>query len=232
MEIKLPFAGFYESAWSDAVDRVQDNHVESLAEEYDIAASDVDHLFYFNTKYQKVFQAIAEAYVPAFQTWLEDVYGIVVTLRFAGLDSPKEYNFTTDRVFASISYEDVLKLLRAATWEAVAKEAEAQFKSRDGFISFYPSDISRWGKVRTWDHNQLGAILDALVGDSFDSWALVEAMDSDIDQAFDKAVDWRHIEHACQCLAEGREDDWDEFPRGITDPKAYADAYVGIHKLT
>jgi hypothetical protein len=42
------------------------------------------------------------------------------------------------------------------------KEVKERFESRSGFISHYSSDVSDWGKVETWDYNQIGTLFECL----------------------------------------------------------------------
>ena len=61
-----------------------------------------------------------------------------MTINFISLYSPREYNFTTDSIDASISNKDFKKLkkyfLNNKDFITYANESS---KSRDGFISFY-----------------------------------------------------------------------------------------------
>lgn len=103
--------------------------------------------------YGKVFHEYAKLYTTAFAKEAG------IKLEFEELVSPKDYNFTTDRIFAKISRTDVAKMLWAVRGDKLNKIIKERFTSRSGFISYYSNDIKDWGKVDTWDHNQIGTIL-------------------------------------------------------------------------
>ena len=64
------------------------------------------------------------------------------------------------------------------TLEATARD---MFTSRDGFSSFYSPDVSEWGDVSEWDHNQIGCLIAAYVAQQnpdFDQYAEFDLMES------------------------------------------------------
>jgi hypothetical protein len=81
------------------------------------------------------------------------------SLQFESLQSPREYNFSTDRIFCEISADDVDKMLDTVLLVDLVAMVRELFTSRDGFISFYSPDLKEWGLSSTWDHNQVGALL-------------------------------------------------------------------------
>lgn len=165
----IPFSGFYQSLHDaqldDALeqmfsDRRTGTQVNSrLINE---AHSAVDWGF--------VHISYAWAYADAFA----DEFG--VKLSFESLRSPKEYNFTTDRIFAEISEDEVRRLFDEADKQRLTEVAKDEFTSRSGFISFYDPNWRLWGDITCWDHNQVGTLLLSLVGDEFDEWAEVSLM--------------------------------------------------------
>lgn len=82
------------------------------------------------------------------------------------MESPREYNFTTDRIFVTIDEDEVKRLFfetKPETLDALAKE---RFTSRSGFISSYSNDIDNWPEdITEWDHNQVGTLVEAYLRD-------------------------------------------------------------------
>jgi hypothetical protein len=80
------------------------------------------------------------------------------TLAFSELHSPREYNFTTDRITCTISPEH-LAIIASETNECGLRDViRERCTSRSGFISFYspdrdnledwPQDVNQWGPAQ------------------------------------------------------------------------------------
>lgn len=122
---------------------------------------------------------------------------------FDDLNSPREYNFVTDRIFVNVSIEDVRSAFERVTPLTLTDKAEEMFTSRSGFISFYTPDWTSWGQVEEWDHNQLFCLFTALAedhfGEEFDSWKECGLMENDrgngvIDRILEEAMCVDHKE--------------------------------------
>jgi hypothetical protein len=87
-------------------------------------------------------------------------------MQFESIARPREYNFTTDRIFCEISESEVMRIFNATDKNILSQKAREAFTSRDGFISFYDSDYLTWGEVLSWDHNQLLILIDSFINDS------------------------------------------------------------------
>ncbi|WP_426688437.1 hypothetical protein [Rhodanobacter ginsengiterrae] len=86
--------------------------------------------------------------------------------RFESMDSPKFYNFETDRVFMELPLEEVQRLMRETSTASLDQVAAERHTCRSGFISFYSPDWRTWGDAMCWDHNQLQTLLEAYVRDT------------------------------------------------------------------
>lgn len=151
-EVRLMFfSGFYESIH----DSVFDSETEMIMEDYPDKEWD-DFRFTYN------WDEYSKKYVRAISSELG------IDLEFQELISPREYNFTTDKIICYIKSKDVKKLataLNSSTFEKLVKE---RFTSRDGFISFYSSYVADWKekKITEWDAVELGTLLDAWIIDN------------------------------------------------------------------
>ena len=189
----LDFPGFYESILTMALDDAENMEVENLHENHPeldielIAARMYDH-----SDYGKGFDAIARASVD----WLNHVLeGTGIELAYDSMESPREYNFTTDALFVTIN--DPVRLYadtNVASLNAVIKE---QFTSCPGFHSFYSNDPDAWRAkpLDEWDHNELGALLTAYLRQQaeekdLDQDCMLEWMQEDFYSAVSDQVDW------------------------------------------
>lgn len=162
----IPFSGFYESIHSGEIDRAEEGLFQN---ERGDANGPLNERFFRICNYGVVFQNYAKDYAAAFAQETE------IDLAFESLSSPREYNFTTDRIFCEISRKEVRRIKRETDPEALTKLAKRRFTSYDGFSSFYSPDWQGWGSVDTWDHNQIGTLIEAFAGER-DEWSLIEDM--------------------------------------------------------
>jgi hypothetical protein len=150
----VPFAGFYYSLHSELVESEEERLFE------DDEGNSLSHLadyFFRDADYQQVYDAYAKLYVEK----LSEHLGI--SLQWEEMVKPKYYNFQTDRLFATISRTDLAKILWKVRGKKLADKVREMFTSRDGFISHYENSVGCWGRIHTWDHNQIGAVLAAYV---------------------------------------------------------------------
>lgn len=175
VEVQIPFMGFYESHHSAALDDAfhqmfgdssGGQYSEKLA--YGIA--------FYDTDFAAAYRSYARDYAETFAT----EYGLD-SLQFVTMESPREYNFETDRIFVRITRQEAARMARDTDSEILTRIATERHSSRSGFISFYDADATEWGDISEWDHNQLATLLLAHVetqtGDEWDSeteWGLME----------------------------------------------------------
>ena len=98
--------------------------------------------------------------------------------RFESMDSPKFYNFETDRVFIELPLTEVQRMTRHVSSDSLDLVARERHTTRSGFISFYSPDWRTWGDVTSWDHNQLQTLVEAYVRDTCSELDEDDLMDS------------------------------------------------------
>ena len=158
MIIQIPFSGFYESIHSSAID----DAINYTFTDYASGIENNDRLserLYDSLNWRDMLTEYAKEYADTF------AYRFGIELEFESLSSPREYNFTTDRIFCRINEAEVLRLYASTDKNKLDQVAREMFTSRDGFNSFYDPDPLSWGEVSTWDYNQLYALLVAYVDD-------------------------------------------------------------------
>ena len=192
----LDFPGFYESCLSSALDDAENMEAENIIETHpDLDMAAVHEALYRHSDYGKGFRHIAEASVGWLNHVLEDTG---IELVFESMRSPREYNFTTDRLFVILRPEHIPLLRAKVDEERFAKVIRDNFTSRDGFISFYSNDITDWREkpLGEWDHNELGTLLTTFLRqqaeekDLDDPYAMLEWMQEDFYSAVTEQVDW------------------------------------------
>jgi hypothetical protein len=246
--VNIPFPGFYESVYSEAVDYEEESFCECKATEesgekgdldYEeswpkdlrLSADDLAEILRRDTRY--TYEKIAANYVAAFDYQAGEALGFSVSdtrkrydyatkdfveesymrdsirIKFESMDSPREYNFTTDRVYGEMPLAIVYLLFRRSRAEGhatLAKTIKDRFTSYDGFLSHYSNRFSEWLEkpLGDWDHNELGTLLIAAL-----QLADVEDLDLYEDTCGDEgaylawsdAVDWEAFD---RCRLEER----------------------------
>jgi hypothetical protein len=152
----IPFQGFYDSIHSEMIDYCEER---DLSDENGDVSQGIAEAYWADNdvNYRQVFVEYAKAFTKTLADELE------TKLEFESLQSPREYDFSTDRIFAYISYADLAKLIAATPSEAINSVAKGNFTSRSGFISSYSPLVATWGDITQWDHNQIGTIVQAAV---------------------------------------------------------------------
>ena len=179
--VALPwFPGFYNTELEAVIDSELEQQAEYGGEELEAV--------FDRYNFQAGMVSIAQEWVEAFARRAK------VRLQFEQMESPKEYNFRTDRAFALIDPEEVKRIEPARHSEAFAQVLADWFSSCDGFCSFYSNDPDgkEWQKpVEQWDHNQLSALLAAYVMQSQDGEELRDRLFYDVAESEAAAAGWK-----------------------------------------
>lgn len=156
----IPFSGFYNSFHDADLDDALDQMFTNW--ETDARNDKLRDRAFDKCQWGLVQANYAAAYVKA----LADTFKVGLT--FVRVDSPREYNFETDRIFCEISLDEV-KRLRAETSEKPFRDlARELFTTRSGFVSFYSPDVDDWGDIEGWDLNQVGTLVRAYLEEQHD----------------------------------------------------------------
>lgn len=228
--VEIPFCGFYESKWGDLVNREIEDFCEHeseresdessdqfQAEPLRLSESEYFDLVYYSADFRAAHLEIARDYLSQWgdsaSELLESVIpGFALGARFESMSSPREYNFSTDRIFAYIPAQSIAQLFaysESSGHSALAYVIRARFTSYDGFRSFYSNRLGDWldKPLADWDWNELGTLLRACIaqaaaqdrGESYreweDStdWEIYESL-SESSQYLDSAMNWADFE--------------------------------------
>lgn len=149
---QIPFSGFYNSLHDGEIDTTIERMFSDHASGCEVNRPLADR-FFDKCDFGAVHRAYAADYAARFGKEFD------ISLQFESMESPKYYNYTTDRIFVHIEGEEVQRLYAATDKAALAEAAREMFTSCDGFISSYSPDVESWGDVSTWDHNQILCLL-------------------------------------------------------------------------
>ena len=184
----IPFSGFYYSIHDDEID-------QALKQEFtDCQGNENAELSYRawdSMQWGNVRNEYAKEYAEQFAHEFKIKY-----LCFESLSSPREYNFSTDRIFCEIDYSELCGIIKTFNLKAFADFVRERFTSRDGFISFYPAELAEWGRVESWDHNQCGTALEFYAiqesGGEYDQWSEYAIMETSISNGFLYDLIWKY----------------------------------------
>lgn len=210
METTIPFSGFYHSFHSDVLDHALEMTVTD--DRGDVYSRDLFDLAFDSIDWTVTHEAYAKSYCRHFSAH----YG--VELKFVCLSSPKFYNFTTDRIFAEIPLAEVERLFAEVGRTELQRVVKQRFTSYDGFISHYSNDLDNWdADLSTWDHNQVGTLIQAYVEAQGDHNQFEAEMDSHeiADRAIDAGIKDDRAFKIAYYLRERQNRNWKNNPKGF-----------------
>jgi hypothetical protein len=133
IEIEIPFDGFYETYHDRAIDDAVESHFQDDGGDLSDEASEA--IWSTNVDWKAIKLEYVKEFTSAFASEFE------LDLQFSEMTSPREYNFSTDRIFASIPKVQIDKIRKEVesypTWSKIIKD---RFTSYDGFSSNYSND--------------------------------------------------------------------------------------------
>lgn len=210
ISVNLPmFPGFYSSMLDSEIDYTEEREAENFAEKdeeenenFPLESSDYSELIFDAMDYGAVHQTLARDWCASFAHRFKRETGIEFAYEFEEMTSPREYNFTTDKVFVKVAPRTLRAILRATPEEALREAIEERHSSRSGFISFYSNDYDEWREqgLTNWDYHQWGTVISAYCtahGFDADDEAFSDMCDAgDFYSAFDEGMNWEKFEEA------------------------------------
>lgn len=172
----LSFPGFYESRLSALIDwdveLVEEHETEGQSvlsddryqrEELRVDCAD---MLWQHVDYREAYRAVAEKWCGGLRKAFKEEAGLMLSLPFKAVTSPREYNFETDRLFVTLSECEIKGLCRIAKrdkYAALRRVLQDRCTPRSGFIPYYSTVLADWLEkpLAEWDHNELGCLLEA-----------------------------------------------------------------------
>lgn len=135
IEVEIPFWGFYESLHDSFIDDALEMHFQN--DDGDIDPEDRDLIWEADIDWKAIQKEYCERFVEELSRETE------LDFEFIEMTSPREYNFSSDRLFASLPANQIAKIRKEVEsypdWANVVKE---RFTSYSGFSSNYSPDIT------------------------------------------------------------------------------------------
>ena len=163
LESTIPFDGFYESFISADIDHQIGQQIEWDCDIYDLNEDEQQILWdnYLDINRSYFYNQIAEDYTNFYIDALnERLKGFTLKATYKSFNSPREYNFSSDRIFIEIEENhavDFIEHIVRNYKKELEKKIEDRFTSRSGFISSYKNSLDLWiDDYSEWDCNMIG----------------------------------------------------------------------------
>ena len=158
LEINFPlFEGFYNSYLD-----LSENIEVGEGEEYSMTEEQFDNIDWNSTD-----ENVSKFYLGYFKDELSDFFKSigVLSLEFIKVNSPKYYNYSTDKLVCNIEinknvFIHELRKHDFDNWEQFLKD---NFISYDGFISFYPNTTIEWDELINEKIEDYNVIIETLL---------------------------------------------------------------------
>lgn len=147
-EIRLPFfCGFYESPlynsdtlyWETTEDEME--YWRDWFNDETLTANDLD------IDFPRFKEECAKAYIDVFFN-NADCPDFIKSMEFSVIDSPRYYNFETDKLYVNVEFEedwrDKVKTFMDENKEWLTERIKEEWSSRDGFCSFMDNTYEGW----------------------------------------------------------------------------------------
>ena len=168
-EVGIPFCGFYESAASYLIERDWESRVYDTFCDFKEIPQNKKVLESLKDKYSSLIENgldYKKAKAEIVEKWIEIVSGeLGIPLTFGELSSPREYNYTTDKIFCYSELTDLKKILETTPRDMLIKQMEYRHSSYDGFISYISNDITDWESegVENWNCHQWETVIGTFI---------------------------------------------------------------------
>lgn len=183
-EINIPFEGYYNSNYDAIIDDVIEldetdvaikhgydyqvhGDVETFIKENNINVDSELHEDDRDIDFCAMKEDLNKIYIDEFLETFNEYTGLKIELKYKTMESPKEYNFETDRIFCEISEQHIKELYEHATGNPLSfnEAITERFTSCSGFISSYSNVMQEWlqKSVADYDHNELATLLIASI---------------------------------------------------------------------
>ena len=163
LNTNLPgFCGYYGSIFEDNDTSIEFDYINELREQNGLLPLENEDLI--NWDYTTYYSELNIELTNCVDEFLTDL-GLINSITFKALHSPKYYNYSNDFIecIIDLKVNEVKKYINN-NLEAFKSYLIDNFKSRDGFISFYEYDLNFWlekmQSFKNLDYNEIHALLD------------------------------------------------------------------------
>lgn len=153
------FPGFYGTIFEPQ----EENEIYSINQER--ANNKLEPLKYDDIEfdYTQYYQDVCESVVELLESALIQ-HGVIESIKYECLSSPKEYNFYNDSIHVEIVPTEKLSQYINDNWSLFVDYIKGRYTSRSGFISFFSNDAEEWKKetdnFTCFGQHELGSCLE------------------------------------------------------------------------
>jgi len=183
------FDGFYDSLYTDSDDLEWD-----IWDDPHAIDDDIEEWVCENAELtQEYYEEVGKAYIEILQNNIKKVIPNF-TAEYVETESPREYNYTTDKLVGKCDYpairEDIKKYIEEnkEAWKEWVKDNHSSYP---GFISSYPDNADEWN-LDNVDHNELGSILGFILSNEKminDNWNLNDSVRENVYKQWEVDMD-------------------------------------------
>lgn len=160
-EIRIPFAGFYDSFHDSALD-------DALAQAFRDDSGTIDREAHDSAYNRVKWRSVHESYASEYSSVLSDECAIP-GLTFNRLYSPREYNFSTDEIICDVPADTLADIYERSNKTDLAALVADRCEPRSGFIPFYSDVLADWGAFNTWESPQIDLLIESWCNEYEDS---------------------------------------------------------------
>jgi hypothetical protein len=214
LETFLPaFGGFYQTHWEQLLTDSEELYVamyaETEREKGGLSRNDLAGLLSETSSVRRLCSNIARTFCEHFEEEMSERLGFRLGLKFSKLDSPSEYNFTTDRILAGMPLRSAKKLFETSMQEGHQRLEEAvgeQFTPYPGFVPYYSANVDDWTAkpIDRWEAVELCVLLAVFIDTDIDEELYHAVAEHGACVAFEESVDWKRFEQKADALRRKR----------------------------
>jgi hypothetical protein len=143
VELRLPFAGFYQT--------VHDVALDAAAEAAGVDPDAVD------------WPVVRLGYAQAYMREVSRLTGVGMV--FGRISSPEFYNFGTDEILVWVSRKEIAGVHAGIVADpeqegALRTRVREELSPRAGFAPYHPADLDDWGPLDAWGPARMSLLLD------------------------------------------------------------------------
>ncbi len=215
-EAYLPaFGGFYQTHWEQLLTDIEElyagMHVEEERAEGGLDQDEIAELLSETSSASRLCTGIAKCFCEGFDIDMSRKLGFRLGLKFSRLDSPREYNFTTDRILAGMPPRTAARLFALSEREGherLGKAIREAFTPYPGCVPYYSDRVADWiaKPIADWDAIELGVLLGAFVDTDIDMDLYHDIAEGGAYEAFEDSVDWKRFDKKADALRRQKTD--------------------------
>lgn len=199
IQIQIPFSGFYETIHDGEFDGWLESETDYILDQNKYLEgkdSEVFDALSDNTDWKEVRQQYADQYVYNFFEMIKDYCDIEVSTSKVVIHSPREYNFTSDKLETQISMEEWLKLYEKVDKNNLRILVKEALTPRSGFHPYYSNNLEDWGCPTGWETPQIELALQTLIEEIDEDYDETICYNVNVFELINEVTEWDKVSKA------------------------------------